>query len=551
MLLLGNIMTKKNEIEIKESVINKVSKKKRKKKKTTASSKSVETMFRNAYRAQLDMIALAATKANIMISLNGVIVSILMVTGGFIYTNQPAFLLPAILFLLTSAISIYFALSAASPSPAPAHTRIFCCFRDMLKRKASIRDLKDYVQIPEKRFNKKTSNILIFEDFAKLPKEVYLKEMAELVKNPEKTYEKMSDQLYWLGLMADKKFSNLRYSYSVFRWGLILSIFVFLSIKSIQFYFPHSHTLKQDTTNADNTSILKFDQIYEPSGAQQLSDGRLLIIEDEPERPIHILKPTTGGKMVENKSLAILLQIAFSTKLDDLEAITSGPDGYIYATTSHKRNKKGMRKPEREQLIRFKIKGNRIIDTGIVTNLLEAIKTAGTLGHVNKQGKGGLYNINIEALSFDRQGRLMICLRNPHIDGKSIILLLKNPTDIFTQKVKPVIAKSPILLDLEGGGIRAMNYDSKLNGYLLTNEVYSANTKNNIKHSQISFWDGHPNHKPKLIQLPSVINMNNVEGIAPVTIDGKPRIMLISDNGDIRKNRPANYLLLDYHQLSD
>jgi len=169
MLLLGNIMTKKNEIEIKESVINKVSKKKRKKKKTTASSKSVETMFRNAYRAQLDMIALAATKANIMISLNGVIVSILMVTGGFIYTNQPAFLLPAILFLLTSAISIYFALSAASPSPAPAHTRIFCCFRDMLKRKASIRDLKDYVQIPEKRFNKKTSNILIFEDFVPLP----------------------------------------------------------------------------------------------------------------------------------------------------------------------------------------------------------------------------------------------------------------------------------------------------------------------------------------------------------------------------------------------
>ena len=60
-------------------------KKKTKKKKSSASSKSVETMFRNAYRAQLDMIALAATKANIMISLNGVIVSILMVTVGFIW----------------------------------------------------------------------------------------------------------------------------------------------------------------------------------------------------------------------------------------------------------------------------------------------------------------------------------------------------------------------------------------------------------------------------------------------------------------------------------
>ena len=528
-------------------------KKKRKKKKTNASSKSVETMFRNAYRAQLDMIALAATKANIMISLNGVIVSILMVTGGFIYANQPAFLLPAILFLITSAISIYFALSAASPSPAPAHTRIFCCFRDMLKRKASIGDLKSYVKIPEKRFDTDTSNILIFEEFAQLPKDVYLKEMAKLVNNPAKTYEKMSDQLYWFGLMADKKFANLRYSYSVFRWGLILSILVFLSIKSIQFYFPHNNHRFDSNTITNNTSILKFDRIYEPSGVQQLDDGRLLIIEDEPERPLHILKPTINGKMTENKSLNILLRIAFSKKLDDLEAITSGPDGYIYATTSHKRNKKGQRKSEREQLIRFKIKGNKIVDTGIVTNLLKAIKVTEILGRVNKQGKGGLYNINIEALSFDKQGRLMICLRDPHIDGKSIILVLLNPVEIFTQNAKPIIAKEPILLDLEGGGIRAMSYDPKLKGYLLTNEIYSvnANTNSNIKHSQISFWDGNPAHKPNPIRLPSVINMNNVEGIAPVMINGEPRILLISDNGDIKKNRPANYLLLDYHQLSD
>ena len=144
--------------------------KKKKKKKSGASSKSIETMFRNAYRAQLDMISLAAMKANIMISLNGVIVSILMVTGGFIYANTPAFLLPAILFLITSAISIYFALSAASPSPAPAHTRVFCCFRDMLKRKATLGDLKDYVKLPEKRFNNETSNILILKILRNYPK---------------------------------------------------------------------------------------------------------------------------------------------------------------------------------------------------------------------------------------------------------------------------------------------------------------------------------------------------------------------------------------------
>lgn len=525
-------------------------KSKKKKKNSSASAKSVETMFRNAYRAQLDMIALAATKANIMISLNGVIVSLLMITGGFIYTNSPTFILPAVLFLITSAISIYFAFSAASPSPAPAHTRVFCCIRDIFRRKATIHDFKEYVKTPIKRFDTKSSNILIFEDFAHLPKDIYLKEMAKLVKNPEKTYEKMSDQLYWLGVMADKKFTNLRYSYSVFRWGLILSILVFVTIKLVLFYFPHDHTVSSLKFNEElnSASIYKFDHIYEPSGVQQLADGRLLVIEDEPERPLHILGTDLSGRMRENKSLNLLLRIAFKKELDDLEAITIGPDGYIYATTSHKRNKQGQRQKEREKLIRFKIQGNQIVDTGIVIGLIDAIKASGTLGTVDANGKGGLYNINIEALSFDKNNRLMISLRNPRIKGKSVILLLNNPAEIFTKKVKPIIAKTPILLNLQGGGIRAMSYDPRLKGYLLTNEVYAVDNSN-IKHSQISFWDGDPNHNPKPIKLPNIINMKNIEGITPVTINNEPRVLLISDNGDIKKQRPANYLFLEYHQL--
>ncbi|MEE9352183.1 MAG: Pycsar system effector family protein [Thiotrichaceae bacterium] len=532
---------------------------KKKKKKAKMAAKGVETMFRNAYRAQLDMIALAATKANIMISLNGVIVSILMVTSGFIYTNTPIFLLPALLFLITSAISIYFALSSASPSPAPAHTRVFCCIRDVIKRKANFRDFKEYVRLPEKRFDEKTSNILIFDHSAHLPRDVYLKHMADLVDNPEKTYEKMSDQLYWLGKMADQKFKYLRYSYSVFRLGVIVSTLVFLSLKAILFFYPHEHDgdlvqtpekVLNISRNANaNTSILKFSGIYEPSGVQQLSDGRIIVIEDEPEQPLHILKLDADGKMIENKSLNMLLRIAFSKKLDDLEAITTGPDGYLYATTSHKRNSRGQRKKSRELLIRFKIKGNKIIDAGVLANLYDAIDTSEILGKVDKKGKGGIYNLNIESLSFDKQNKLMIGLRNPQIDGKSIILLLENPVEIFEKNETPKIAATPILLDLQGGGIRAMSYDPKLKGYLLTNETYTSES-NNVRHSQVSFWTGDRDHQPVPIKLPSLINMNNVEGIAPVTINNEPRVLLISDNGDHQLNRPANYLLLEYHQLT-
>ena len=58
-------------------------------------NKGVETMFRNAVRLEMELLALAATKANIMISLNGFIVSALMISGAFIFSSSPEFLIPA------------------------------------------------------------------------------------------------------------------------------------------------------------------------------------------------------------------------------------------------------------------------------------------------------------------------------------------------------------------------------------------------------------------------------------------------------------------------
>ena len=72
-------------------------------------------MFRNAYRAELDIISLAATKVNIMISLNGFIISALVISGALVFSSSPEFLLPAAVFLVTATISIVFALLAASP----------------------------------------------------------------------------------------------------------------------------------------------------------------------------------------------------------------------------------------------------------------------------------------------------------------------------------------------------------------------------------------------------------------------------------------------------
>ena len=98
------------------------SKKSKRKKRNTkrriseiGTAKGVETMFRNAVRSEMELLALAATKANIMISLNGFIVSALMISGAFIFSSSPEFLIPASTFMITAAASIVFALLSASP----------------------------------------------------------------------------------------------------------------------------------------------------------------------------------------------------------------------------------------------------------------------------------------------------------------------------------------------------------------------------------------------------------------------------------------------------
>jgi len=513
-------------------------------KKKIGSAKGVETLFRNAYRAELDLLALAATKANIMISLNGFIVSALMISGGFIYASTPLFLVPAILFLFTSATSIFFALSAASPDTSSLYTRFIAWLSDLAIGKTNASSLSS-----TKKFIDGQSNILIYEDRALLSKAEYLTRMHDLLSDQEQIYEKMSDQLYWLGIMIDRKFKMLRISYSVFRWGIIFSILAMLGVKS------YDHLLLAATNEKPahlmNVNIAKFEDIYEPSAAQQLPDGRLLIVEDEPTRALSIAEFSPDGSLQENPLLSVFLLTSFKTKLNDLEGVTMDENGYIYTITSHSRTKKGKRKQDREQLIRFKIQDNNVIDIGIYTDLVKQLKASGILEKalINSLDKQVSFNeINIEALSFDKdKQKLLIGLRAPLIDGKSIIIILDNPNAIFEHNEPAIFSDDLILLDLNNGGLRSLNYAPYLGGYLMDNEIRKANGK---KKSQLWFWKGLADHQPLPIELPNMINLKNVEAVTPVTINGKARLLLLSDDGKLKHKKQAHYIILEYNQLS-
>jgi hypothetical protein len=357
----------------------------------------------------------------------------------------------------------------------------------------------------------------------------------------------MSDQLYWLGQMASRKFKLLKASYSAFRWGLIFSVLAFISVKSFQHLLP---VLDGDAVvRLRNVGISQFEDIYEPSAVQQLPDGRILVVEDEHKRAFSIMRFLADGSLAEDPALDVRLMRAFRIKPDDLEGLSMDADGFIYATTSHSRDAKGRRQPDREQLLRFRVVRDDVVDLEVYSDFIGELQRSPVLQQALSQHTDQLVNfsrINIEGLNFDPVNqRLLLGFREPLVDGKSMVVKISNPAGIFERGEAPEFS-DVALLDLQGGGIRSLSYDPVLNTFLIVNEISGHEGK---LYSQLWSWSGDPDAQPEPVALPEIINLHNVESIDSITINGESRLLIMSDEGNVKKQKPAKYMLLEYGQL--
>ncbi len=185
----------------------KIAEKAKEAKKSTSigSSRGIESMFRSAYRTQLDMLALAATKANIMISLNGLLVSILLVSGTYLLEVEPLLIIPFVAFLITCVTAIVFAVLAARPS--------------IDRKKHTLGD-----------FRNDTADLLVFNQFAALDRDDYLDAMQEMAHDNDRIYNNMIVHIYGMGQTANQKFTQLYYSYSAFMIGIVISMSLLLIV---------------------------------------------------------------------------------------------------------------------------------------------------------------------------------------------------------------------------------------------------------------------------------------------------------------------------------
>ncbi len=169
------------------------------------SRRGIETMFRTSYRVHMDLSSLADAKANIMISINGIIISIIIASISPKIDANPWLLLPTSIMLLGSLISIVYAVLAARPRVS-----------------SSTVDLNE--------FKTRKNNILFFGHYVSMPEEDYVEGMTELMNDQNALYHNMIRDIYGLGRVLDKKFALLRTSYTTFMIGLILGILSFITV---------------------------------------------------------------------------------------------------------------------------------------------------------------------------------------------------------------------------------------------------------------------------------------------------------------------------------
>lgn len=180
-------------------------KKKRKSGDRLGSTRGIETMFRTSYRVHMELSSLADTKANIMISINGLIISIIIASISPKIDTNPWLLIPTTVILLGCLVSIIYAVIAARP-----------------------RVSSNLLNLDDVRSNR--ANILFFGHFSRLSEEDFVTGMTELMSNPTVLYQNMIRDIYGLGTVLTRKFKLLRISYTVFMIGLVFGILAFIIV---------------------------------------------------------------------------------------------------------------------------------------------------------------------------------------------------------------------------------------------------------------------------------------------------------------------------------
>ncbi|MTB49681.1 Pycsar system effector family protein [Lewinella sp. W8] len=165
--------------------------------------RGVETMYRATYRTHVNLSSIADNKANIMLSVNAIILSILAANLFPRLDSNPHLTVPTLTLAGVCLASLFYAIQATRPK--------------VTEGKSSMEDIKA-----------RRSNLLFFGNFYSMPIDDFHYGMMEMIRDEDFLYSSMTRDLYYLGVVLAKKYRYLRVCYNVFLFGLIIAVIAFI-----------------------------------------------------------------------------------------------------------------------------------------------------------------------------------------------------------------------------------------------------------------------------------------------------------------------------------
>ena len=183
----GNTMKESKKDKTKNNAIN------------ISGSKAAQMMFKTASRNHIDLTSIADNKANIMLSINSILVTIAipMILPKVMENKKLA--IPAACLMLTSVLTIIFATLATRPG-------------------------KNIGKTSQEAIDKGKSNLFFFGNFYKMSYQEYNEGINKVLQNEQNLESSIVNDLYYLGLSLGKKFKLLRTTYTVFGIGMVVTV---------------------------------------------------------------------------------------------------------------------------------------------------------------------------------------------------------------------------------------------------------------------------------------------------------------------------------------
>jgi hypothetical protein len=167
--------------------------------------RSIQTLFRVTLRNHIKLSDIADTKANILLSVNAIIISLALANmiPKLDAASNKHLLIPTLILILFSVASIILSVLSTRPQVTSG---------EFTKEQVKNREV----------------NLLFFGNSHKMPFEQFKWGMKEIIKDKDYVYESLMLDLHLLGKVLHRKYKILRITYTVFMIGIIVSVIAFV-----------------------------------------------------------------------------------------------------------------------------------------------------------------------------------------------------------------------------------------------------------------------------------------------------------------------------------